>query len=256
MRALRLPLLSVVFALALGVMPAQAETVNCTNIVSVPMTITLPGVYCLKQSLTTSITTGKAIDIQASNVLLDMNGFRLGGAAAGLATQAYGIYALNRQNITVINGIVRGFAAGINFEGGSSSGHLVEDILADLNTVAGIAVEGARCIVRNNRVFSTGGSTVAIGPGEYIYGILVQGPGNRVINNDVAGVTRGGAEGAGGIVIGSGGGISNNNLVVGNRITNVTDGGVFIEGTGKYRDNLTSSVGTPYTGGTDAGGNN
>lgn len=248
----RMPGSLITLVLMLGASRGSAETVNCTNIISLPATITTPGVYCLKQSLTTSISTGNAIDIQANNVVLDLNGFRLAGAAAGLATQANGIFAFNRQNITVKNGIVRGFAVGVFFQGASSAGHLVEDIRADLNTTAGIAVEGLRHIVRNNQVISTGGSTVAVGPGQFILGIFMEGAGNRVINNDVAGVSRGGAEGAGGIVIGTG----INNLVVENRITSVTDYGIYFEGSGKYRDNLTSGMPTPYTGGTDAGGNN
>src|SRR5262245_30193474 len=94
--------LSLVSALLVcGVPGASAETVNCTNITPVPATITLPGVYCLKQSLTTSIATGVAIEVQANNVVIDMNGFRLGGGAAGLGTETYGIHALNRLNVTV-----------------------------------------------------------------------------------------------------------------------------------------------------------
>ena len=93
--------------------PAQAETVNCTAITSLPYTISTQGVYCLTDHLSTAITTGNAITINTNNVVLDLNGFKLGGLSAGLGTQAHGIYAYQRQNITIKNGTVRGFFIGI-----------------------------------------------------------------------------------------------------------------------------------------------
>src|SRR6266446_3169384 len=89
--------------------PAQAETINCTPITSVPTTITVQGIYCFTQHLNTAITTGNAIDIQTNNVVLDLNGWKLGGLAAGPDTGATGIRANDRQNITIKNGTVRGF---------------------------------------------------------------------------------------------------------------------------------------------------
>lgn len=253
MRDLRLASLSAVFAFALSGVPAQAETVNCTNIVSVPMTITAPGVYCLKQAIATNLATGAAIEVQASNVVIDMNGFRLGNGAAGLGTEALGIHALNRVNITVRNGTIRGFMGAVVLEGDAAQGHLVEDIRADGNTACGICVAGLRTIVRNNQVVATGGSTVEVGPGHFITAILFEGSGHRAINNDIASVTQGGAEAAAAIVFANGGA---NNFAVDNRITESPSGIFFEGGSGKYRDNLTSGVTAPYTGGTDAGGNN
>ncbi len=254
MRDLRLASLSAVFAVALSVMPAQAETVNCTHITTLPAVITIPGVYCLTQSLTTAIASGNAIDVQASNVVIDLNGFRVAGLAAGLGTGAVGIHALNRQNITIKNGIVRGFFAGIQLEGGGT-GHLIEDVLADQNTAYGIMIQAARSVIRRNRVLTTGGTTKETGVGTAVVGILVvTGAGVRVIDNDVAAVTRGATEISAGIAFDGG----LNNFVVDNRISAVTDAGILFDsgGTGKYRGNLTSGIPTPYSGGTDAGDNN
>ncbi len=111
--------------------PAQAETINCTPINSVPTVITVPGVYCLTRALVTTIASGNAIDVQANNVVIDMNGHRLGGLGAGLSTEARGSHSLNRQNITVRNGTIRGFFIGIFMEGASGQGHLIEDVRAD-----------------------------------------------------------------------------------------------------------------------------
>ena len=94
-------------------LPAHAETTLCTVLSTFPATISSPGVYCLESDPSLSISTGAAITINANNVTLDLNSHRLGALAAGTATQAIGIYALNHTNITIKNGIVRGFAVGI-----------------------------------------------------------------------------------------------------------------------------------------------
>ena len=70
---------------------AQAETVNCTPITTLPAVITVQGIYCLTGNLSTAMTSGNAIEIQTNNVVLDLNGFKLGGLAAGSGTGAAGI---------------------------------------------------------------------------------------------------------------------------------------------------------------------
>ena len=89
--------------------------------------------------------------------MLDLNGFKLGGLAAGPGTTASGIQALNRQNITIKNGTIRGFFRGILLrnDSGASQGHVVEDIRADQNRFGGIEVQGSGTIVRNNQVVAT-----------------------------------------------------------------------------------------------------
>ena len=77
---------------------------------------------------------GSAVEGMWPRSILDLNGWKLGGLAAGTGTQADGIFALNRQNMTIKNGIVRGFLSGIWLAGaGSSQGLVVEDIRADQN---------------------------------------------------------------------------------------------------------------------------
>jgi hypothetical protein len=92
----RATVLLVVLAFVVNTAPARAETVNCTAITSLPFVITVPGVYCFTGHLETAMTSGTAIDIQTNNVVLDLNGFKLGGLAAGLGTTARGIFANNR----------------------------------------------------------------------------------------------------------------------------------------------------------------
>ncbi len=245
----------IAIVLASGTSPVLAETVNCTPINAVPAVITVPGIYCFTKSLVTSMASGNAIEIQAHNVVIDMNGHRLGGLGAGVGTTARGIHATDRQNITIRNGTIRGFLLAILLDqvGSVSAGHLIEDIRADQNTAAGIWLESSRSIVRNNQVVATGGST-AIGANADVYGIGLDGDSNAAINNDVVGVVPIGTGESMGVFFG---GPSGGGLAVNNRISETDYGVAYNPGTaGKYRDNLTTDVVTPYSGGTDAGNNN
>ena len=266
---------------------ARAETVNCTAIPSLPYTISIQGVYCLTHNLDTNMTTGNAIDITVNNVTIDLNGFKLGGLSAGTATQTNGIYANEKKNITIRNGIVRGFSAGIllNDTGtlGESSGHLVEDILADQNRTYGVAVFGTGSVIRNNRVVLTGGYT----GGNYALAVGVTAVGDdiRVLNNEVVNTFGQGTGAAGigiylvnsyrgfvqgnrvslvtaeygdnlarGIDINS----SNNAVITDNRIAGVGYGIYFRDGSGygKYTNNLVDAASVQsYYGGTAVGNN-
>lgn len=171
-----------------ALLPARAETTLCTEITSVPTTISAQGIYCLKNDLSTSITAGAAITIAANNVTIDCNDRKVGGLAAGDATQAYGIYAGGTiVNSTVRNCNIRGFHTGIRLGqvcgSCTSSGQLVENNLLDQNTKEGIHVEGDRVIVRDNRVNDTGGSVI----GGAVIGIRAHGFPALVFDNIVGG---------------------------------------------------------------------
>jgi hypothetical protein len=134
---------------------------NCTGfITSVPTVINSPGTWCFNQNLSTALTSGSAIDIHSDNVTIDCNEFKLDGLAAGLGTSTNGIVALDRLNSTVRHCNIRGFNIGIYFAGFGGSGHTIEDNRFDGNAYTGIYVEGDRSVVRGNRVFDTGGSTL------------------------------------------------------------------------------------------------
>src|SRR5215471_9938738 len=109
----RSAVLLVLLTLVLSTAPVRAETINCTAITALPAVITVQGIYCFTGDLNTAMTSGNAIDIQTNNVVLDLNGWKLGGLAAGLGTNAVGIHASDRKNITIKNGTVRGFLAEI-----------------------------------------------------------------------------------------------------------------------------------------------
>ena len=268
------------FVILLSYSFVKAETINCTPIPSLPWTITTQGIHCLTSDLTTAMTYGNAVEIQTNNVVIDLNGHKLGGLAAGPGTLTIGIYAYRRQNITIKNGTIRGFQYGVHLEDitpyTTSQGHVIEDIRADMNTIYGIEVFGRGNIIRNNQVVDTGGATFH----NYAYGIMVWGPGNRVLSNDVyetkeqsAGVAYGilVAGGDGSVVLnnrvgnqafgaGSSVGIalasSANVFVKSNTVSKMGWGILFDNSPGLYGDNLASGCTTSFSGGTPAGSTN
>jgi len=154
--------------------PAAADETTFCNafITTLPFTITTQGHYCFNKNLSTGITTGNAITINVDFVVLDLNNFKLGGGNAGLGTDAAGVGAANRSNLTIRNGNIRGFRRGIRIVGGSN--HVIENNVLDGNTQYGVfldddlsGVNPSGVVVRNNLISNTGGSTIA----DYPYGI-------------------------------------------------------------------------------------
>src|SRR5688500_16840215 len=104
---------------ALSFMPAPARSAqsydNCTGFIdSLPAVIETQGIWCLRKDLSTAITGSAAIDIRANNVTLDCNDFKLGGLPAGAYTDASGVAAIDRFNVTVRRCNIRGFYQGTN----------------------------------------------------------------------------------------------------------------------------------------------
>lgn len=254
-RIARILLVASAGLLALGTGPAHAETTNCTAIDALPYAIAAPGIYCLTADFDVNLAAGAAITIDSSHVVLDLNGHKIANGA-GDATQAYGVYALNRTSLTVRNGTLIGFLIGVNIKD-TSGGYattqncIVEDVRANFNKYQGLNVEGKMNVVRNNHVLYTYGTTLW-GANVSAYGIRVVGPSPRVLNNEVSEVFKSGTGTAYGIFLVA----VTNGFAYENRVAAVTNGIVFSgASTGKYKDNLTSGVTTAFSGGTDAGGN-
>jgi hypothetical protein len=249
----------------------RAETINCTPITSVPATITAQGIYCLTGNLSTSQSTGNAITINANNVTLDLNGWKLGGQGAGLGTQAYGIYS-TANNVTIKNGIARGFFVGIYLSG---SGAVVQDMLVDSNTRIGIYSNGTGALVEHNQVVNTGGTTI-YGADANAFGLIAYGSGSNVNNNMVSGVIATGNGDEWGIDIESGANttarnnvVSNtaipngatsfgiyllNGVAVNNTVSNFTYG-IYTYTAAIYTFNTVFSCTTDFSGGTNGAGN-
>jgi hypothetical protein len=186
--------ISAVPAAALGLMacltlvPTAAHAAqsydNCTGfITSIPAVITTQGTWCMDRDLSTALVYGNAILVQTNNVTIDCNHFKLGGLAAGAGTYGTGVRATGRNNITVRNCTIRGFEYGISLQGGSNSGHVVEDNRLDGNTYMGAIVYGDGSVIRRNLAVDTGGTTNT-GSAVALYGV----GGVDLVDNVVDGV--------------------------------------------------------------------
>lgn len=173
---------SIVLAAAAYAAPASAEIVNCTEISSLPASITTQGVYCLKGHLTSSMASGAAITVNTNNVTIDCNDFKVGNLAAGPATNAVGFAADKRLNVTVRNCGIRGFRSAMELTNGM---YRIEDNLLDHNTQTGAIISGDGSVIRRNEVNDTGGST--IGGVKNFHGIYANGE-TDIIDNTVTGV--------------------------------------------------------------------
>jgi len=189
---------------------------NCVGFIeSVPAVITTQGVWCLRADVSTAISTGSAIQVNTNNVTIDCNDFKLGGLAAGDATQAFGIYATSRSNITITNCNVRGFYYGIHTAGGFGN-RAISNIL-DGNTYLGIWLGSEGSTIRGNTVTDTGGSTATTNAA---YGIA-SWFGVDIIDNTVNSVfSVGGISESFGIAAYNGSGAS----ITGNRVRGVVAG--------------------------------
>ena len=114
-----------------------------------PYKITQPGSYKLSGNLVVPASTN-GILIEAEGVTLDLNGFSISGpvTCSGLGStvscsvdsairDAYGILDVNVYDVTIRNGITRGFNVGV----GAGSA-IVEEIHAIGNSASGITITG------------------------------------------------------------------------------------------------------------------
>jgi len=266
------------FTLLLASGVAHAEVTNCTVIANLPYTISVKGIYCLTQSFSTSA--NDAITVNADDVVIELNGHTLEGTL-GPSGWARGIVAASRKNVTVRNGVIRGFRQGIvlysNWPFTASHGYLVENIHADRNFKSGIVVIASHSSIRNNRVTLTGGSTTDTGS---VLAVRLTGYGGYVGNNTVIETVDAAALGVIGLYMeyGKGSVIENNVFsnsalsslpsfaiqptnnsdgvtVVGNRVANFRTG-LDMQSGGLYMNNTVGGAVTPFSGGTAAGSTN
>jgi hypothetical protein len=255
---------------------SSAEITNCTPITSLPVVISTQGIYCLAGNLSTAMPYGIAIEITANNVMLDLNGWKVGNQAAGMANNAYGVFS-SAINVTVRNGIFRGFMYGVSLSG---HGARVEDLLVDQNTFRGITVAGQGSIVRRNQVVDTGGSTYSTNVSAL--GIVVNGKGSVIEDNLVSGLTATGNAEESAILLTyiadqsvvrrnvliddarpTGGGISygirveaaSDVITVENNVINFDNGIIYNIATGTFSQNVVVNCTTKYFGGTTGSDN-
>ena len=157
-----------------------AESISqCTGTIeTLPTVIRSRGTWCLRRDLTTAITEGFVVFIDADNVVLDCKGHRIASRVSNRNAETYGVVAADRNNVTVQNCRVDGFRFGILLQDGT--GLEASDNHLSRNTLVGIFVVGDNSMIKDNVVFDTGGRDNATG---------IEGLGNvDIIGNLISGV--------------------------------------------------------------------
>ena len=182
-----LPILGLLATILMLNTPVNAETTDCTAITSVPTTIDQQGLYCLTGNVAVdaSFTSGNAIEITVPNVVIDLNGWKVGGGAPGFTTTATGIRGTSAaNNVTIKNGTVRRFFTGIDLSG---RGAKVKGVIIDQALSEGIFVDGQGAVITGNQIVDTGNASS--GGNVPATGIYVDGPESLVKNNIISGLT-------------------------------------------------------------------
>ena len=234
-------------ALVLVATMTQAQT----RITSLPYTITSPGTYVLDLSLDYNSSSGAAIQINASNVTVDLDGNSIINLSAGPKTQAVGINAFDRSNITIRNGQILGFFRGVELDGqmefqSSATGALVENLRCAFSTDCGVFLTANfNAVIRNCQIYGTGFSPGFPGNGNHGIGILDElGFGNLILQNIITQVSDTG------IILGP------NDLADGSFVTGAPIG-IFSDPSSKLKNNtVTMATTIPFQGGTKLPGTN
>ncbi|MFM9957449.1 MAG: right-handed parallel beta-helix repeat-containing protein [Phycisphaerales bacterium] len=135
--------------------PEPRTAINATTTQGDPdslFKITQPGSYYLADNIT-GVTGKHGIEIAASGVTLDLNGFDLAGVPGSL--DGVNVSLLSAVNVSVRNGSVRAWGgSGINLTDAGTSATNVADIVASQNGIVGIRMGFGgtltRCTAYNN----------------------------------------------------------------------------------------------------------
>lgn len=217
--------------LAAALVPRAARAAEsfdaCANFVTtLPATINTPGIWCLTQNLTTTMTSGDAITVNSDDVTLDCNGFKIDDVGGGAFTTANGVRAESRERLTIRNCMIRGFYLGTyiyDLSGQDDGHHRIEDSYFVANRSVGIYVGGNGTVVQRNAVLVTVSPT----DGHDAYGIQTFGTVD-VVDNLVSNVEAANATVAGIVTSLNQGGSVRGNRIRGVRRTSGT--GIFLGG--------------------------
>ena len=243
-----LPRIFLLALAALACAPGAAQAArsydNCTGFIdSLPATITTQGTWCLRKDLSTAISSGETLVVATNNVTIDCNDFKIGNLAAGDATQAFGIRALDRSNVVVRHCNLRGFQNAIDLLAVSGGGnYVVEDNNVQSATSIAIHVVGDGSVIQRNSITRIGGSLAVY---DAPVGILTENTVD-VLDNTISGVS--GEWGAQGIAtsLNHGGSVSRNRVSNVQAFSGGMSAGIYNDTSGRMaiRDNHVSANGS------------
>jgi parallel beta-helix repeat protein len=184
------PALAAAWLLALAPLaapPARAETSACT-VLTLPATISAPGVYCLQQDFVQSFGFDTPVSITADDVVLDCNHRRIKDTDAATTRNAIvGENAL--EHVTNRNCVLDGWYVGIFLQAGSdpgSNGNRILDNTILRSRLAGIWVIGSNNLIEGNRVSQNTANYGGTAYGIYVYSAEYNGVGNAIRRNIVS----------------------------------------------------------------------
>jgi hypothetical protein len=132
------------------------------------LTITVPGLYYFTEDITLASAALPAINVQADNVTIDLNGFTYTGPGV-VGPTSIGIVSFVSANTVVRNGRVRQFSQGISL----LEDALVENVLVEEVGTLGIRV-GSNSTVRRSHVAGVSGVGLVSGIRSEGNGVLVE----------------------------------------------------------------------------------
>jgi parallel beta-helix repeat protein len=185
-----------------------------------PIKITKPGSYKLNGNLTVKTAGADAIDVNVSNVTIDLSGFTITGGVIAINGLTAGA-----TNTTVTNGIITGSSAGILLaEGGVVRGVHVISLTATGSSNCGAIKCVDHCTISGNVIDSNSVCSPA--------GAITVGGNSLISDNSVNGTV-----GGPGILVGATGGT----IVSGNTANGNSGDGIEVEGPGVLVSHNTAS---------------
>jgi len=138
----------------MGAMRGSATAQTKINVPSAfPVKISKSGSYILAANLVATSKNNNIINVTVPNVLINLNGFRVGGPGSG--GTAIGINANGQANVTIENGSVSGMGADGILLGNNG---VVRNVQANNNGGNGINCQGTGCLVTGCTANSDGAS--------------------------------------------------------------------------------------------------
>jgi hypothetical protein len=158
--------------------PAMAA---CTDIPTLPATISASGNYCLSANHAVNITTGAALTIDANNVELDCANHSITNAATSATGSSSGIALTDQNTVTIRNCRIHGgFTNGIYALQTLSAPNknyyinIVDNYIAG-PYLYGILAYGSAIEITGNRIYDVGGQTNSFAMGMRLAGSTLAG---------------------------------------------------------------------------------
>lgn len=149
----------------------EVEARTPIHAADLPFTINKSGSYYLAEDITFTTMNTNAITIEANDVTIDLNGFKIKGPASGTTGIGISQSATGFVSATVMNGTVLKFQDGINLGG---PGNRIINVIAKNNPGNGIQ-SGDRALISQCSAFNNGPAGIKAGGDSVIKNCISHG---------------------------------------------------------------------------------